>query len=34
VRLAIAANIPRQDFEAGIASLAYMLPRPPNDMAV
>jgi DNA-binding transcriptional MocR family regulator len=34
VRLAIAANIPRQQFEAGIASLAYMLPRPPSDMAV
>jgi DNA-binding transcriptional MocR family regulator len=34
VRLAIAGEIPRQQFEAGLAALGYMLPRPPNDMAV
>lgn len=34
VRLAVPGNIARQDFDAGLASLAYMLPRPPNDMAV
>lgn len=34
VRLAIAGNIPRQQYEAGLASLAHLLPRPPMDMAV
>ena len=34
VRLAIAGNIPRQQLEAGIAALGYLLPRPPHDMAV
>ncbi len=34
VRLAIDGHIARQDFEAGLASLAYLLPRPPSDMAV
>ncbi len=34
VRLAVAGNIPRQQYEAGLASLAHMLPRPPMDMAV
>lgn len=34
VRLAIAGNIPRQQYEAGLASLARLLPRPPMDMAV
>ncbi len=34
VRLAINAILPRPQFEAGIASLARLLPHPPNDMAV
>lgn len=34
VRLAVAGNIPRQQYEAGLASLAHLLPRPPMDMAV
>ncbi len=34
VRLAIAGNLARQDYEAGLASLAHLLPRPPSDMAV
>ena len=34
VRLAIPAHIARQDYEAGLAELAYLLPRPPSDMAV
>lgn len=34
VRLAIAGGIPRQQLEAGIAALGYLLPRPPHDMAV
>lgn len=34
VRLAVTGNIPRQQYEAGLASLAHMLPRPPMDMAV
>lgn len=34
VRLAVAGGIPRQQYEAGLASLARLLPRPPNDMAV
>ena len=24
----------RQEYEAGLAELAYLLPRPPSDMAV
>lgn len=34
VRLAVVGNIPRQQFDAGVAALAYMLPRPPSDMTV
>ena len=34
VRLAIAGDIPRQHLESGLATLAHLLPRPPNDMAV
>ncbi|MDP4892211.1 PLP-dependent aminotransferase family protein [Cypionkella sp.] len=34
VRLAIPAHIARQEYEAGLAELAYLLPRPPSDMAV
>lgn len=34
VRLAIAGGIPRQQLDAGLAAMGYMLPRPPNDMAV
>ena len=34
VRLAVAGNIPRQQLDAGLAALAYLLPRPPHDMAV
>lgn len=34
VRLAMVGNIPRQQLEAGIAALGYLLPRPPTDMAV
>ena len=34
VRLAMVGNIPRQQLEAGLASLARLLPRPPSDMAV
>lgn len=34
VRLAVAGNIPRPQFEAGIVALARLLPRPPMDMAV
>jgi DNA-binding transcriptional MocR family regulator len=34
VRLAIDGHVQRQDFDAGLAALAYMLPRPPSDMAV
>jgi DNA-binding transcriptional MocR family regulator len=34
VRLAVVGNIPRAQLQAGIASLARLLPRPPSDMAV
>lgn len=34
VRLAVAGNIPRQQLDAGLAALGYLLPRPPHDMAV
>jgi DNA-binding transcriptional MocR family regulator len=34
VRLAIAGGIPRQQLDAAFAALAYLLPRPPHDMAV
>lgn len=34
VRLAVIGNIPRAQFEAGVAALAQLLPRPPSDMAV
>ena len=34
VRLAIAGDIPRQHLASGLATLAHLLPRPPNDMAV
>ena len=34
VRLAVVGNIPRQQYDSGLAALGYMLPRPPSDMAV
>ena len=34
VRLAVVGNIPRAEFDAGVAALARLLPRPPSDMAV
>jgi DNA-binding transcriptional MocR family regulator len=34
VRLAVVGNVPRQQYEAGLATLAHLLPRPPQDMAV
>ncbi len=34
VRLAVVGNIPRQQFESGLASLSQLLGRPPFDMAV
>ncbi len=34
VRLAVVGNIPRQQYEAGLAALGHLLPRPPSDMAV
>lgn len=34
VRLSLPGNIPRQQLDAGLAALGYLLPRPPSDMAV
>ena len=34
VRLAVPANVPRQQLDAGLAGLGYLLGRPPSDMAV
>ena len=34
VRLAVVGNIPRQQYESGLAELAHLLPRPPSDLAV
>ena len=34
VRLALPGNIARQKMAAGVTALAYLLPRPPSDMAV
>lgn len=34
VRIAVVGDIPRAQMEAGIAALANLLPRPPNDIAV
>lgn len=34
VRLAVVGNIPRQQYESGLAALGHLLPRPPSDMAV
>ena len=34
VRLAVVGNIPRAQFDSGVAALGYMLPRPPSDLPV